>query len=64
MIQLANDPSAGRSFRPGPGESEGKESTFESRRRRSGHAWPFLSRHDAPPVRPQSEKPLARESGS
>jgi hypothetical protein len=64
MIQLANDPNASRSFRPGPGEAEGKESTFETKRGRTGHAWPFLSRDAGRPARQESEKPNARESGS
>ena len=43
MIQLATDPNASRSnWRPAAAEA--KESTL-SPRRRSGHAWPFISRH-------------------
>ncbi|MGZ5195417.1 MAG: hypothetical protein ACXWJM_10500 [Ramlibacter sp.] len=64
MIQLANDPTASRSFRPGQGEGEGKESTFDPKHGRTGHAWPFLSRYAARPARQESEKPNARESGS
>jgi hypothetical protein len=64
MIQLANDPTASRSFRPGPGAADGKESTFDPKRSRTGHAWPFLSRYADRPARQESEKPNARESGS
>jgi hypothetical protein len=64
MIQLANDPNASRSFRPGPGEGVSKESTFDPKRARTGHAWPFLSRYAARPPRQDSDKPNARESGS
>ena len=43
MIQLATDPNASRStWRPSPAEA--KDSTM-SRRPRSAHAWPFISRH-------------------
>jgi hypothetical protein len=43
MIQLATDPNASRlNWRPSPAES--KDGTM-SRRARSGHAWPFISRH-------------------
>jgi hypothetical protein len=43
MIQLATDPNASRStWRPSP--ADGKGSTM-SRRPRSAHAWPFISRH-------------------
>ena len=43
MIQLATDPNASRSnWRPSPADS--KESTM-TRRPRSAHAWPFISRH-------------------
>jgi hypothetical protein len=64
MIQLANDPNASRSFRPGPGEAGGKPSSFEATRGRTAHAWPFLSRYAERPARQESEKPNARESGS
>jgi hypothetical protein len=64
MIQLANDPNASRSFRPGQGEAEGKTSSFEAKRARSAHAWPFPSRYAIRPARQESEKPNARESGS
>lgn len=63
MIQLATDPNASRtSYRPQA--EEGKEQVEASRRARSGHAWPFLSRHAARPVRQDSQKPAASDSGS
>jgi len=64
MIQLANDPNASRSFRPGHAEAEAKESSFDAKRGRTAHAWPFISRYAARPARQESEKPRARESGS
>ncbi|HEX7889126.1 MAG TPA: hypothetical protein VF522_07185 [Ramlibacter sp.] len=44
MIQLATDPNASRStWRPAAAEA--REDTLAARRQRSGHAWPFISRH-------------------
>jgi hypothetical protein len=44
MIQLATDPNASRSnWRPAAAED--RENTLSNRRPRSGHAWPFISRH-------------------
>ena len=44
MIQLATDPNASRlNWRPAAAEA--KENTVAARRGRSGHAWPFISRH-------------------
>lgn len=64
MIQLANDPNANRAGY-GTGSGEGKASAFDSKRVRSGHAWPFLSRYAARPVQQQqSQKPAANDSGS
>jgi hypothetical protein len=61
MIHLANDPSANQTpYRPAQGESKGSS----SQRKRSGHAWPFLSRQTARPVRQESQKPAASDSGS
>ena len=43
MIQLATDPNASRSnWRPTAAEAKDNQS---GRRQRSGHAWPFISRH-------------------
>jgi hypothetical protein len=62
MIQLANDPNANRNGRPS-GQGDGKPSNFGPQRRRSGHAWPFLSRYAARPQQ-DSRKPAASDSGS
>ena len=44
MIQLATDPNASRSnWRPNAAEE--KDGALANRRQRSGHAWPFISRH-------------------
>lgn len=43
MIQLATDPNARTTWRPAAAEA--KEDTLAMRRQRSGHAWPFISRH-------------------
>lgn len=65
MIQLATDPTASRmSYRPAPSEGQAKESTFETRRGRTGHAWPFLSRYATQPVHEDSRKSTGTESGS
>lgn len=54
MIQLATDPNASRSnWRPTAAEA--KESTL-ARRNRSGHAWPFISRHAERAAAPQDHK--------
>jgi hypothetical protein len=63
MIQLATEPTAGRTgFRPAP--SEGKGSTFETQRGRSGHAWPFLSRYAARPSQQDAPKNSGTAGGS
>ncbi|MBG9389224.1 hypothetical protein [Caenimonas aquaedulcis] len=65
MIYLANDPAASRSgFRPEQGGDDGKAHSFDARRSRSGHAWPFPSRYAARPARQDSQKPAASDSGS
>lgn len=65
MIQLATEPTASRtSYRPAEGEDETKAGTFEARRPRNGHAWPFLSRHTDRPARQNNLKPAAHNSGS
>lgn len=44
MIQLATDPNASRNaWRPAAAEA--KDQNLANRRPRSGHAWPFISRH-------------------
>ncbi len=65
MIQLANDPNAGRTgLRANHGEDADKAAGFEARRSRSGHAWPFPSRYMASPARQANQKPAASDSGS
>jgi hypothetical protein len=62
MIQLATDPQASRSnWRPA---GEAKENSLATPRR-SGHAWPFISRYGEQPA-PQDSKrtPSTDESGS
>lgn len=62
MIQLANDPNAGRnSFRPTASEGKG---SFSTQRGRTGHAWPFLSRYAARPLQQDAQKPNSPSSGS
>ena len=64
MIQLATDPNASRmSYRP-VSEGEAKESTSDTKRGRSGHAWPFLSRYEARPGREDNQKAVASNSDS
>lgn len=65
MIQLATDPTASRtSYRPEHAEGAAKESTHETRRGRTGHAWPFLSRYAPKPARQEAQKASGSESGS
>jgi hypothetical protein len=65
MIQLATDPTASRmSYRPAQTEDGAKESTFESKRGRTGHAWPFLSRNTPQPVGPDGQKSSGSASNS
>jgi hypothetical protein len=62
MIQLANEPTASRtSYRPA--QSDGKGSSFEPRRGRPGHEWPFLSRAVRPSQQP-AQKTAGADSGS
>jgi hypothetical protein len=63
MIQLANDPNASRtSWRTGAAE---KPAAQDSRRGRSGHAWPFLSPHARRPADQQKDvKTHRNDSGS
>jgi hypothetical protein len=63
MIQLATDPNASRmSYRPVRGEGDAKESTFDSKRGRTGHAWPFLSRYEPRSGRDESQKAKASDT--
>ena len=64
MIQLATDPNARNAWRPAA--SDGKEATTAARFGRSGHAWPFISRHtERPaPTAQDQKRPPNSESGS
>jgi hypothetical protein len=63
MIQLANDPNASRPFSRAAAHDARRETSDAMRR--SGHAWPFLSRMEARPARGEnSPKPAAKDSGS
>ena len=64
MIQLATDPNASRSnWRPTAAEA--KDGNQASRRQRSGHAWPFISRHGERQATLQDQKrTTSSDSGS
>ena len=62
MIQLANDPNASR-MALRPSADDGKDPVFASKRR-SAHAWPFISRHAARPISPNGPKTPSSDSGS
>lgn len=64
MIQRATDPEASRlNWRPA--DPEGKGNALALRQPRSGHAWPFISRHDERPAAPQqSQRATNTQSGS
>ena len=65
MIQLANDPNTGRtSVRPGAQADKPVSTEEQQRRRRSGHAWPFLSPHASRPERPVANTTPSKDSGS
>lgn len=61
MIQLASDPDASRlKRRPVAAEAKDGES-----KRRTAHAWPFISRHSERPAPLDAKrKPTPTESGS
>ncbi|MGZ5180325.1 MAG: hypothetical protein ACXWC6_02385 [Ramlibacter sp.] len=64
MIQLANDPNASRmSWRPNAQGDKLSSTEEQARRRRTGHAWPFLSPHANRPERPTAGTP-SNDSGS
>jgi hypothetical protein len=55
MIQLATDPNASRlNWRPAAAEA--KDGNQAARRQRSGHAWPFISRHGEQQATAQDQK--------
>ncbi len=63
MIQLATEPTASRmSYRPAA--SGRNESTHETQRGRTGHAWPFLSRYAARPSQQEGRQIVASDSSS
>ena len=65
MIQLANDPNASRmSWRPNAQGDKSSSTGEQQRRRRSGHAWPFLSPHANRPERPAANRTPNQDSGS
>jgi hypothetical protein len=63
MIQLATDPNASRRSAWRPAEGQAKETALAASRR-SGHAWPFISRHGERPAQPDSKPAPSPESGS
>ena len=62
MIQLATDPNASR-LNWQPAAADGKEQA-ESKRARSGHAWPFLSRHGEQSTQADTQRTASPASGS
>ena len=65
MIQLANDPNASRtSWRPAAQAEKPGSTDEQQKRRRSGHAWPFLSPHASRPERPAANQTTSNDSGS
>lgn len=60
MIQLATNPNARPSWRPA---AEAKE-TSQAANRRSGHAWPFISRHGERPAQQDSKRATGTAGGS
>ncbi|MES2937109.1 MAG: hypothetical protein V4864_05480 [Pseudomonadota bacterium] len=61
MIHLASDPTASRmNWQPTSAE-EDKGQSAQARRARSGHAWPFISRHtDKPNGQEQARQPASQ----
>jgi hypothetical protein len=63
MIQLATDPNASRSqWRPAAADA--KETNLAPSRGRSGHAWPFISRHGERPSQQDSKRTPGTDNGS
>lgn len=63
MIQLATDPNASRmNWRPAA--NDGKPGSFELKRGRSGHAWPFLSRQSERPAGQNPSPTRSSDNGS
>ena len=63
MIQLATDPNASRRSTWRPSAVEAKEAS-QATSRRSGHAWPFISRHGERPVQQDSKRAPSTDNGS
>jgi len=62
MIQLATDPQASRpNWHPVP--AEGKDNPLAARRR-SGHAWPFISKLEERPEHQDSKRAPSPHGGS
>ena len=63
MIQLATDPHSSRqNWRPAAADA--KDQPVSARRSRTGHAWPFISRHVERVSAPQETKRAPADSGS
>lgn len=63
MIQLATDPNASRpNWRPAAAEAKDQDTTLAPRRR-SGHAWPFISRHGERPAPTDSKRTEPSKEG-
>ena len=63
MIQLATDPNARSTWRPAA--TDAKDNTLAAGRQRSGHAWPFISRHTERNSGQQDHKrPSSSDNGS
>ena len=64
MIQLATDPNASRqNWRPAAADA--KQVSEAARRPRSGHAWPFISRHgERAGAQQDTQRTPSSESGS
>lgn len=61
MIQLATDPNASRlNWRPVAAEAR----DGSDYKRRTGHAWPFISRHSERPAPQDAKRKPTTESGS
>lgn len=62
MIQLATDPNASRlNWRPAAADARDPS---EAKRARSGHAWPFISRHGERPAQQDTQRTASPASGS
>ncbi len=62
MIQLATDPNASRlNWRSAPADGQHQA---EAKRVRSGHAWPFISRHGERPTQQDAQRTASPASGS